>query len=62
MRLLETAQDNPQEQEEIFAGVQRLVDPEGMGSIYKVRSITCQPPECGAKEALIPTAFESISN
>jgi hypothetical protein len=69
-RLLEAAQDDPAQQQEIFEGVQRLVDPEGMGGIYKVMAITSPVPPlpplfvtpqttttAAAPAALVPTGF-----
>ena len=50
-RLLEAADGNHDEQVQIFEGVQRLVDPERMGGLYKALAFTCLPAEAGSPPA-----------
>ena len=54
-RLLQAAEGRPEEQVQIFEGAQRLVDPDGMGSLYKALALQCLPPtKSGGDSGLEP--------
>jgi len=59
-QLLEAVDGNYEEQEQIFQGVQRLVDPDGMGGLYKALALRCIPSQNADASVEPPFGFGGV--
>ena len=56
-QLLEAANGCHEDQVQIFEGVQRLVDPDGMGGLYKVLALRCNGKNVSLNADEMPLGF-----